>query len=322
MPGMHTLFRAAGKLRWPWLVYTLPPVVMWAKAFPYFGALIVLGHSMLVLLFGVLCDMEAMRARREIRLAVLGPRTRLAPVTLWPMAGFLVLAVIAVIVLTAISFAVCGLASLQAAALMFAGLVGVLLSGTIARRIGPTSSPGTWRRRMSEVIAPALTLFVPMLALRTIAQGNQVFAMSAPASGDQPQTLPELIDPRTISATLLWSVVMGVFMLVCQIRDEADDRSGLLPTKPPRPASADWRTTAHVLGVPVASVVAILWAGLATVLACMGTAHHHWGWITSAAIALGAMVGAWCGGAGRIGRAALTLTIAAAVAGVAMVGGR
>ncbi|MFM9957822.1 MAG: hypothetical protein ACKVZJ_07080 [Phycisphaerales bacterium] len=289
------IVRSVLRLRWLWVVLTLPPVLLWARAFPYAGLPIVVSHAALVLLHGALHDRNAYRTRDEPRLTLLGPRLEMNPPRLVPA--------ISVLVLVVFGMALTMLLTDPAVA----GLT-ILALGTILLAHRLRSRLGAWRSRLVEVWLPAFALAGPMLVLAWLSRQSQLDAMQAASDPGLPVALPEVITRANQTATLLWCVVVGVFILACHTRDEPHDRcDGLL-------------TTPTVFGPRGASVALALWAGLALLLGAYGNGHRLWTWPVLGSLGIGAMLLAWCCGSGRTDRAVIAWTACAAIAGVCLVG--
>jgi len=285
-------------LRWPWLIFTLPPCLLWARSFPYAGLPLVIFHCTTTLLHGVLHDLDAQRRRAEPRLLVLGPRLRLEPAHLAPRAGFL-------LALSAGAVGLLVVTDYQIAVVAAAALLLLLAGHRVKHRLG------RWRARLTEVLLPVFALVLPVLALAFVAERNELAAMAAravPGTEGEPQQLPELISAARQTATILWGVVMGVFILMCETRDAPFDRTERLLTTP------------TVLGERPAGAAVVLWTALAMLVSAYGTGHRMWGWLVAGFIGVGAMLAANLLGASRPRYAALAWTVASAAAGVALVG--
>lgn len=289
------MLRGIARLRWLWLVFTLPPVLMWARAFPYAGVPLVVTHCALVLLHGVLHDMTALRTRDESRLTLLGPRLVLDAPFLVPQVTVLVLVALGMIAAAAV-------VEPLVAGVMGAGLAVVLVGHRVKQRLG------AWRSRLSEVWLPGVALVGPVYALSWIAGRNQGAAMSSRSEPGVAVALPEVISRATETATVLWAIVCGVFILACQTRDEPHDRCDKLLTTP------------TVFGERGAQAVLACWAGAALLLGAYGNGHRLWTWPVLGLLGVGAMLMAWWCGAGKVGRAVVAWVVCAAVAGVCLVG--
>lgn len=289
------MLRSALRLRWLWLVFTVPPTLLWARAFPYAGLPLVIAHAALVLLHGALHDRAAILRRDEPRLTLWGPRLDMNPPRLVPAISVLVLVVIGMALTMLVTDpAVAGLA--------VAGLGAVLLGHRVKHRLG------SWRSRLVEVWLPAFALAGPMLVLAWLARRNQLIAMDAASDPGVPVALPEVITRANQTATLLWAVVTGVFILACHTRDEPHDRcDGLL-------------TTPTVFGARGAALALASWAGAAMLLGAYGNGHRLWTWPVLGALGVGAMLLAWFSGAARPDRAVIAWVVCSAVAGVCLVG--
>lgn len=278
-----------------WVVMTLPPVLLWARAFPYAGVPLVISHAALVLLHGALHDRAAYATRDEPRLTLLGPRLVLVPPFLVPQITVLVLVTIGMIAAASVVDPLVG-------GVIGAGLAMVLIGHRLKKALG------SWRSRLSEVWLPGVALVVPVIALSWIAGRNQAAAMAARSEPGVAVALPEVISRATETATVLWALVCGVFILACQTRDEPHDRCDKLLTTP------------TVFGERGAQAVLACWAGAALLLGAYGNGHRLWTWPVLGSLGVGAMLMAWWCGAGKVGRAVIAWVVCAAVAGVCLVG--
>jgi hypothetical protein len=289
------MLRWVGQLRWLWLVFTLPPVLLWARAFPYAGVPMVVAHCALVLLHGVLHDRSAFQSRDEPRLTLWGPRLVLDAPFLVPHATVLILLCLGMIVAAAV-------VDPLVAGVMTAGLLAVIIGHRFKRLFG------RWRSRLAEVWLPGVALVAPMFALSSIAERNQAAAMRGRSDPGLAVALPEVITRATETATVLWAMVMAVFILACHTRDEPHDRcDGLL-------------TTPTVFGPRGAAIAMALWAGGVMLLGANGNGHRLWTWPVLGSLGVGAMLVAWFCGAEKSGRAVVAWVTCAAVAGVCLVG--
>lgn len=289
------MLRSALRLRWLWLVFTVPPVLLWARAFPYAGLPIVVAHAALVLLHGALHDRSAVLRRDEPRLTLWGPRLEMNPPRLVPAISVLVLVVLGM-ALTAL------VTDPAAAGLMLGALLVLMLGHRVKLRLG------RWRSRLVEVWLPGLALVVPMLALSWLSRRNQLAAMADATDPGAAVMLPEVITRANQTATLLWAVVCGVFILACHVRDEPHDRcDGLL-------------TTPTVFGPRGAMITLAIWTGAAMLLGAYGNGHRLWTWPALGSLGVGAMLLAWFSGADKPARAVPAWTLCTAAAGVCLVG--
>jgi len=109
---------------------------------------------------------------------------------------------------------------------------------------------------MVEALAPAAALLAPMAVVGVLAHGT--------------------LTPAAVGATTLGSVLLGLALLLCVVRDQ------------PLDATRGWATTATRLGRRRACALAWMWIVAAVVLSAMGAAWGWRGWIVSAAVALAA----------------------------------
>jgi hypothetical protein len=107
-----------------------------------------------------------------------------------------------------------------------------------------------------EVIAPVGALLAPMALVGVFAPGE----ITAQAAG----------------ATVLGAAVLGLVLLLCVIRDQ------------PLDALRGWSTTATRVGRRGAGALAWAWIVAVVLLSAMGASWGWWGWLVSAAAALGA----------------------------------
>jgi hypothetical protein len=158
--------------------------------------------------------------------------------------------------------------------------VGVSVLATTAlvalTRGGLMSPAGRRRMELAEVVWPMAALVAPAAMVSLFER-----------RGEAPTPLPASMLP----ATLLGAIMMGVFILLCMLRDEPTDRG------------VRARTTVTLLGRGAGQIFMLAWMALAIALAGWGATHEMWHWSAVVIVGVGAVATGWCVGARADGAA-------------------
>ncbi|TVQ60898.1 MAG: hypothetical protein EA379_07380 [Phycisphaerales bacterium] len=298
----RTIFYAARTLRLDMLFFSVPYAFVWARALgastdglAASGPLILGAHAALLLLALLLSDTREAEAGREPRLMLWRDRFVLDADA--QSGGVPVLALIAS-VLTLVLLVVDPAAGLY----MILGAAVLLWHGTRAMRR---------KYVLIELAAPALVLAVPGLLVATrllsrardmyVGEMDDVAAPTAHALAAQAAVHPVL------GASLLGAVALGLFVMLCLLRDAPMDESEGVGS------------VAAAVGRPGARALAWVWAVAAVLLASMGAGWQWWGWGVAAALGVGSMGVASCLASGAYGRAVSVWAALHAVAAAALV---
>lgn len=236
------------------LVLTLPGALLWMGVESSGGVLMVIAHSLLVLFYCLTLDRKRLAAGAD-RLFTLNPDKGAVWFELVDRAHGLVgvvLGVVSIVLLVAELWA--GVVALAAAVLI------VLMVGT------PGRGSLRWRLRLAEFLWPGAALLGPALLIRAYAIGRKEQA--------GPEAQVALMSDATLGATVLGSIVLGVYILLTLMRDEGRHRGEGL------------RTTATSLGYAGATATLVAWLLVLGALAPGGVAEGWWSWEVAA-------VGVW-----------------------------
>ncbi len=273
MRGHPGLIESIERLRAYTLLATVPYAAMWANAFlaedrEPTAALIVAAHALGVLLVLLVSD------RIDL------DRDGVRGLALWkfPMGEADRGSEIAIPIIALLSL------------VTFVGLLAASawlgLCATLLLLIGlwHATRPRARKYALAEVLGPVGVLVAPMALVGA-------FAHSPLSSAE-------------VGATALGSVLLGLVLLLCAIRDQPVD------------ARRGWFTTAIRLGRPGARALAWAWIIAAVLLSAMGAGWGWWGWLVSAVVALAAATSGAAFVRGGYERAIAAWTIALWVAGV------
>jgi len=260
---MSRILRLLATLRVSALFFSVPYTILWADAARSGGALLVVGHAVMLLLFLAVFTARTMRAGEEPRLSIVRDHS-MFDIDAAERAAF-VLTALAVIVGLAL---LVGHFWLGVVLLLAVALIHALTRGVRPRARGLEFAELTWP---AAVLIGPLTL-VHLLERRAIARAVEGIegAVAYPAMG-----------AGVGAATLLGALAMAVFVVLCLLRDEPEDRG------------IGVRTTATVLGRAGTTVFLFLWMSLALVLAAWGGVNGLWSWTVPAILGVAAMAVGW-----------------------------
>lgn len=260
---MSRILRLLATLRVSALFFSVPYTILWADAERSGGALLVVGHAVLLLLFLSVFTARTLRAGQEPRMAVVRDPGMFS-VDAAERASF-VLTAVAVIVGPALLI---GHAWLSVTVLLSVVLIHALTRGVRPGMRGMEFAELTWP---AAVLIGPLTL-VHLLERRAIARAVEGIegAVAGPALG-----------AGVGAATLLGALAMAVFVVLCILRDEQSDRG------------IGARTTATILGRAGATAFLFLWMSLVLVLAAWGGVNGLWSWTVPAILGVAAAACSW-----------------------------
>ena len=293
MPVMSTITRFLLSLRLPMILFSLPYALLWARFDGSAAAVMVLAHTALLLFYCTRFDGHVLAEGQDPRLDLTrDPDSRLRLIVQRGEVLSGAIAVLATLVLLVVNWRLAVLAGAAFAliALTTRGVLGrnskrrfvaaaivwpaVLLIAP-AFFIGAQGWQGT-----AETTGPTETVALIDVAMQGDTEAGEPLTdepADAPSETDaivevaaeaQPMTMP------VVRATLLGSLMLAAFVILCLVRDESSDRSlGL-------------RTIATTFGRFTAGTAVITCLAAATGLACWGASVGDWHWAVP-------MVGAW-----------------------------
>lgn len=256
---MSRLVRSAESLRLDLLFFSVPYALMWSRGAGAAAPLIILAHALLVLLYAQSLDLAMLRAGQDPRLGPVRDRFRRAPAGL--EAARLVVAILLVPTIGGLAILSTRLAFYAAAAAAIILLVTRGVSGRFAARRFVFAE---WTWGFGALLIPA--------GLIATAKPS---ALSAPSGG---LGMPAPV----VAATCLGAVMLGVYILLCLVRDEAADRG------------AGFSSTPTLCGRAGALALLLAWMMGGVLLAAVGVTHGWWGWPVVTALAWAALASTWC----------------------------
>lgn len=263
---MASLVRIIETWRLPILLLVTPMAIVWARSPSSGGALMVIAHALLVLLYAMSLDAAFLREGLDPRLALSRDRYRIDPLRLGGARS---------LVAFALALVTLGLLFVSPRIGVLTGAAGVLIVMTTGSARGPG---GTRRFFLAELVWAVAALVGPALFIGLGAWG----AVRAPGAA------PTGVMPGAdVAGTLVAAFMLGGYVLLCLIRDEQADRIDGL------------RSTATVFGRAGAAGLLAIWALGAVALSAWGSAHGAWGWPVAAVCAWSALLTFWAVGAAR-----------------------
>ncbi|MBL0926751.1 MAG: hypothetical protein IBJ11_03745 [Phycisphaerales bacterium] len=178
------------------------------------------------------------------------------------------------------------------------------------------SRAGAWLRRVrfagAELLLPMALLLVPAVVIRLWSAGRPAGVAEAVGKvvSEMEQATSLAQAAGVLPATLLGSIVLGVFVLLCLVRDETADRA------------AGLKTVAVALGRAAATAYVFVFLLGAVLLSAWGVGVTHWHWAVAATVAAassavvyllaarmdGYAVGAWLAGGAAVALMLLATT--------------
>lgn len=266
MAPMQPLARVIETWRLPLLLLVTPMAIVWARSPGSGGALMVIAHALLVLLYALSLDAAFMREGLDPRLGLTRDRFRIDPLRSRGARTLVAVALVPVAI---------GL-------LVIAPRIGVLTVAAaviIALSTANARGPGASRRFfLAEVVWAVVALIGPALFIG-LAGWNAGRNATEPPVGVMPEA--------DVAGTLVAALMLGGYILLCLIRDERIDRID------------GQRTTATVITRPGAAGLLAVWALGAVALAAWGAAAGSWDWPVAAVCAWAALLTFWALGAER-----------------------
>ena len=268
------MLRAARTLRLDALFFSVPYTFVWARALggasdglAASGPLILGAHASLLLLALILSDRREVERGREARLSLRRDRFTIDPEV--QSGAIPVLALIAGVLTLVLLVAdpLAGLVTLiGAAALLWHAVRPLARKYTAIEAIAPVVLLGV----------PGLLVWCRLTTRAASARNGAEGAESIASPGIDAYAVQASAQP-TLGATLLGAACLGLYLLLCLLRDAPIDRAEGV------------RTIAT--GLTDSGVRAVVWAwSLAVVLlAAMGAGWQWWGWGVSAAFGVEAM---------------------------------
>lgn len=241
------------------LLLTLPVAAAWGAVPGQGGVALVVAHSLLVLLAFVGLDAHCRVAGVDPRLSLTTSRFRFADLDVG--AAPRLLAGVSVASIAALALVAPPMA-------MYAAAAAVLL--------------GVWALRRSrrgldlvgvEVWWPLMSLLLPAAIVIVRSAGHGATGAPGAGSWNGLAHLLDTIDSRLVGLSLLGSLGMSAWLMLCVVRDEARDRAQTVAT------------SATELGAAASRGLAIAWMIAAAVVAVLGVGHGWWSWPAGAVIA-------------------------------------
>jgi len=251
---MTSVMRVVESLRLYMLIWSLPYSLKWADALGDAALPAIAAHALLILFSLANFDAAVLEEGQHPRLALVRDRMRFSV----PMVGTfrVVCAGTLLVLIVALLVAEPWLGALAGATF---GLI-ALLGG------GVTGPARAWRLRHAEAIWPLAALIMPAALVRLHADD----AAGAGGSGSS-----------ALASGVLGGVTLGVYVLLCVIRDEQADRGlGL-------------RTTATSLGRGRSLALLFVWLCAGVMLGAWGTGAGMWSWRVGGVLSVGAMGTLW-----------------------------
>ena len=188
-----------------WL--TVPMAVMWSGVSGSGGVLMVIAHSLLVVLYFTTFDGWVMGCGLEARLTLSRGRSAQS---------------VGISRVLSASAGV-GVALVSVLLLFESGWIAAVCAGSGVLIVALVTRAGRaslgWRMRWSEFLWAAVVVVGPMMLIRAIALGLDERALA----GDGAAVVVRVMSPGVVWMSVLGAVSLGVFVLLCAVRDAAID---------------------------------------------------------------------------------------------------
>lgn len=300
---MRTIWRILVSIRWPLLVFVLPPALLWAMTMDHAGGWVsVATLACLTLLWGAMVDGQFLTLGEDPRLALREDRDRFHYESVQLLRTLLGAASLVLsIVLLVLSWAM-GVTALI-------GLVVLVLMGLLD---GGRRRPR--RFWVSELIVPVAAVGLPLAIASLSARAALAEALRRDGGVDDQQVREAMASISVIPAgvlegVILFGLMLGGFVLLLLLRDQAKD------------AGDGYQTTPTLLGREASAALLTLGMIAAVAVASVGVASGVWAWMAPVVVGGGAMCVVWLHAWRADGQAAFLWALTQVVGGAIVLAG-
>jgi 1,4-dihydroxy-2-naphthoate octaprenyltransferase len=285
-----------------WLLpLSLPQAMMWSEVTGSGGVWMVIVHSALVLLYFLSLDQVFLVENLDPPFGLRRDRYRHDARTA-EVARSALMILIGIVSFIALFVEI------------WLGVVAAVVAILIVLRVRSANGPDARRRFMlAELVVPAGIILLPALFIGSWEWGTQLestrgqrLATTAAEGGDG------VMGADIVGSAIALALMIGAFVLLCMLRDEAVDRASQL------------RTTVIWLGREASTLYALILIGVALALIVFGVGADWWGstgWLVGAISAVAALAVVWSLADRSEGRAAGVWILASVLASIMMARG-